>query len=250
MPPEATQYEFPIFRTEILERDGVCHGFFGRPRPPLDGDRDAALRACAYHLGIPPEGLYILRQVHGDHVHILRKKEDVTAPCAPPCADIAITDKRGVYLCIRTADCVPILFFDPERRAVAAAHAGWRGTVLNVAGRAIRAMNELFGSRPRDICAALGPAVGPCCYEVDEPVAGPLLRADPEGRRFLHPARKGHWMLDLQALNVHQIVQAGVREKNVRQIPACTACRTDLFYSRRAEGGIRGEQISLIGLNP
>ncbi len=232
-----------------MERDGVCHGFFGRLPLPLDGDRSEALMACACHLGIPPDRLFLLRQVHGDSVHVLRKDETIM-PGAPPRADIVITDKEGMYLCIRTADCLPILFLDPVRRVVAAAHAGWRGTVRNVAARAVRAMNEFFISRPRDIRVALGPAIGPCCYEVDEPVAGPLLKADPERRRFLHPARKGHWMLDLQALNVHQIVQAGVREENVQQIPLCTACRTDLFYSRRAEGGIHGEQISLIGLNP
>jgi YfiH family protein len=185
--------------------------------------------------------------MHGDRVHVLRKGEAI-ASGPPPCADIMVTNLSGFYLCIRTADCVPILFFDPVGRVVAAAHAGWRGSVRNVAARAVKAMQVLFGSHPPNIHAALGPAIGPCCYEIDKPVVDLLMKTNPDCWQFLHPGRQGHWMLDLQDLNAHQIVKAGLREENVQKISICTACRTDLFYSRRAEKGIKGEQFSLIGL--
>lgn len=252
MSPEPTLFPktfFPIFRAEILERDNVYHGFLGRPRPAVDGDRSAALRACADQLGIPSEQVIILRQMHGDRVHVLRKGEAI-APGPPPCADVMVTNLGGFYLCIRTADCVPILFLDPVAGVVAAAHAGWRGTARKVAARAVKAMQVLFGSRAQNIRAALGPAIGACCYEVDKPVVDLMLENNPDCWQFLNPGRQGHWMLDLQALNAHQIVKAGLREENVQKISICTACRTDFFYSRRGEKGIKGEQFSLIGLTP
>jgi len=154
--------------------------------------------------------------------------------------DALCTSLPQVALGVMTADCVPILLADPRTRAVAAIHAGWRGSAAGIVANAVHAMTNHFGARPRDILAFLGPHIGPCCYEIGNDVAQKI--SDPgaltvSGKKFL---------LDLGAWNTSLLRETGVLKKNILKTHYCTACRTDLFHSYRADKKVRGSNVSLI----
>ncbi len=185
-------------------------------------------------------------QVHGDRIRVIDSDGPPPA-CVPEC-DGLITARPGVALAVRTADCVPLFFVDPVRRVIGAAHAGWRGTALGMASKMVDAFVGGFASRPEDILAAVGPAVGPCCYQVDAPVHAALI-THPGADRFLRPCHEeGRWMLDLALANRQQIGERGVPEANIRTAGICTACRQELFFSHRASGGCTGRQVNFLML--
>jgi YfiH family protein len=160
-----------------------------------------------------------------------------------PEGDAAVAVAPGWLLGIKTADCLPVLLVDPERRLVAAAHAGWRGTAAGVAARAAEALAAL-GSRPEALMAALGPGIGPCCYEV-----GAELREafGPGGAAFFRPGPRGRLHLDVRAANVHQLVEVGLRPEAIHHVDDCTRCRADLYHSYRRDGRVAGRMISFVG---
>jgi YfiH family protein len=243
--------------------DFVTHAFCTRrggvSRAPYDGlnvgdlvgDREEDLlrnlNLVKDAFAIPEGRLILMRQVHGDRIHVI--DEDGTLPEGLPECDGLITDRPGVALGIRTADCVPLFFVDRTRRVIGAAHAGWRGTALGIAARMVAILTERFSSRPEDILAVIGPAIGPCCYEVDAPVFG-AFSAMPDAALFSRSCRqKERWMVDLVLANRLQILAEGVHSENIFASGLCTSCRQDLFFSHRAAGGRTGRQISLIMLS-
>jgi YfiH family protein len=147
-------------------------------------------------------------------------------------ADALLTEAPGVAVAVFTADCVPLLLADPTGRAVAAVHAGWRGSAKCIAGVAAAALAETTGCRAESLVAAIGPHIGPCCYEVDEPVRV----AVGEEEVFSRSDRPGHYRLDLFELNRRQLVRAGLRSGAIERVAGCTACDATLFYSYRREG--------------
>lgn len=188
------------------------------------------MQATAEALGRDGGQLRTVRQVHGTRV--------VRASAEFVEADGMLTDAPGVVLGIMTADCVPVLIADTRLRAVAALHAGWRGTAAGIVQAGVAAMREEFGSRAEDLIAAVGPAIGPCCYTVGEEV-GACFAAD-----LLAAGR-----LDLWEANRRQLAAAGVRE--VAVVGECTACMrvggARKYFSYRAEGGVTGRGMGLIG---
>ncbi len=216
--------------------------------------------------GKAPE-LVTLKQLHSDLIHRVD---------APPKAalqgDGLITDVPGLALAIQTADCLPIFLVDLRHRAVGAFHAGWRGTRARIAEKGAGLMGQHFGSRARDLVAAIGPGIHACCYEVGREVrerfesqfayAGELFHevqdSDPVREKypllFLTARAPGHSplapriFLDLVKANVRQLKDAGLRAGNIHASPLCTACRTDLFFSHRAEGGKTGRMLGVIGI--
>ncbi len=248
-------------------RSGLVHGFFGRrggsSPPPYaslnvgskGGDEPANvslnLDRISRALSLPAERIFCASQVHGDEIlRVSGPRGSIFGPGVPVRADGLITVERGLYLGVLTADCVPLLLFDPRRSAVGAVHAGWRGTVQGIAPRAVRSMQRFFGCSVADIRVAVGPAIGPCCYVVGEEVFRACLEIDAATRPFLDPAGPGRWKMNLSAINLHQLISAGIGPKNVTALPLCTFCRKDLFFSVRAEGDPTGRQLSLIGLRP
>ena len=212
---------------------GLAHGFERREGPlePLEAARERVREALA-----GAGRLLLLRQVHGATV--------VRAPWdGAPEADAAFADEPGHLLGVVTADCLPVLLVDPVRRAVAAAHAGWRGTAAGVVPRAVEAL-VAAGSRPEDLLAAAGPGIGPCCYEVGEELREAF---GPGGEAFFRPGPRGRPHLDVRAANAHQLQQAGLRPERVHHVADCTACRADLYYSYRRDGAGTGRMISFIG---
>jgi hypothetical protein len=188
--------------------------------------------------------------------------------------DGVMTGEPGLLLGIQTADCIPVLVADRKRRAVAAFHAGWRGTVKRIVESGVGRMRLEFGSRPEDLVAAIGPGVGPCCYAVGEEVfssfesqfsyGSELFRevydADPVRTRypmlFLTQRAPGHSSigpslhLDLIEANRRQLLAAGLKPRSIHWAGGCTNCQTDLFFSHRASQGHAGRMLSVIGIRP
>jgi hypothetical protein len=198
-------------------------------------------------------------QVHGTRVRVVDEQDRGSVL---PQTDALITAAPGLMLMLRFADCVPVLFHDPVRRAVGLAHAGWRGTVAGMARVTVQAMVDQLGCRPADIRAGIGPAIGPCCYEVGRDVADAVRQAMPGTGQLLRAQAGGgtsaggdgdadwradrRWHLDLWAANRLQLARAGLQHISVAGL--CTACRTDEWYSHRAEQGQTGRLGALIGL--
>lgn len=211
---------FLVLRARLLDLPGFRHAFTTRHYP--DGD-PGALRA----LGFDPRRVVEAEQVHGARVVAVRRnrREKVAG------ADGLWTDRAGLVLGVRSADCLPVLVVDPHKGRVAAVHAGWRGLAAGVLSRAVQALREA-GSRPEELRCAVGPAIGACCYEVDGPVREALGRW-PQAFR---PGRPGHWQLDLREVGRAQLLAEGVRPEHVASCEACTACEPEWFYSYRREG--------------
>lgn len=202
-------------------------------------------------LGLPLERAVMAGLVHGSRVVAVTGNE---APgldevrLVPDC-DGLLTDLPGLALVVTAADCVPVLLYDPVRRVVGAVHAGWRGTVAGVAGAAVRAMAERYGCDPSEVHAAVGPSIGPCCYEVDDLVALPVRQrfgSDADG--LLAPgARPGKYMLDLWAANRLELGRAGVTQVDGGGL--CTSCQVERYFSHRAERGRAGRGAAIIALS-
>jgi YfiH family protein len=214
---------------------GLAHGFEQRLGPPGWEDRETTRARVSAALAARGR-LLLLHQVHGIAV--------LAAPWeGRPEGDAATADRAGLLLGIETADCLPVLLVDPRRRAVAAAHAGWRGTAAEVARKAVEALRAQ-GSRPQDLLAALGPAIGQCCYEVGEEVRAAF---GAEGAAFFRPGPRGRPQLDVRAANRAQLEGAGLGAGAIHDLADCTFCRADLYHSYRREGAGAGRMISFVG---
>jgi hypothetical protein len=209
--------------------------------------------------------LVSLKQFHSDVVCGFPS----AAPHEPCSADASITNAPNLLLGIQTADCVPILLLDPKQRAVAAVHAGWRGTLQRIVEKTIGRMKMEFKTDPSDILAAVGPAIGGCCYEVGTEVAASFhsqfadapewfdeLRTgdEPNPLQWLNQFPPGHQpppknvRLDLRRANRAQLLTAGLRPQNIFVSDLCTACRPDLLFSYRKQGSESGRMMAVIGV--
>jgi YfiH family protein len=153
--------------------------------------------------------------------------------------DALITDEPGCAMTMNFGDCAPILLYDPQQHAVGLGHAGWKGAMVDLPGAMVRAMQREFGSRPESLLAAVGPCIGPCCYEVGEAVISAAHKAFDDPQTLLHARQEFEGpTFDLPEANRRNLQRAGVRQ--IEMSGLCTACRTDLFFSHRAEKGRTG----------
>ncbi len=208
--------------------------------------------------------LVVLSQIHSDVVHVFEAPP--TAPCR---GDASATNRPGMLLAVQTADCVPILLVDLKKRAVAAVHSGWRGTLQRIVSKAIGKMQMQFGTKPADVLAAVGPSIGGCCYEVGTEVASEFrsqfcnasewfdeLRTgdEPNPLQWLNMAPPGHQpppknvLLDLRKANRAQLLETGLLDRNIFVSDLCTACRRDFLFSYRKEAGATGRLMAVIGI--
>ncbi|MDR1691905.1 MAG: polyphenol oxidase family protein [Oscillospiraceae bacterium] len=219
---------------------GKITRFFSEKLPRDSRERFHALDS----LGFTP--VFTLRQEHGDTVVRLRKPyrfPGIDALIASqPRGDSVVTDQPGLYVGVKTADCVPILLWDEEAGVVAAAHAGWRGTAKNIAGKTIAIMRDEFGAK--NISAAIGPCICAHCFETDEDVPDVM---PPEAFDFITGISPGRFTVDLPGINAALLRQAGVA--GVALPPACTACNPEVYWSHRKHKNDRGLQVSLIGIS-
>jgi len=160
--------------------------------------------------------------------------------------DAMVTNQRELALVISTADCLPIFILDPVRKAIGAIHAGWRSTVKRITQRALEKMAEGYGTEAGDCIAAIGPGIGPCCYEVDSSVIRPLSKAFPYWQELVKEKENARWNLDLAKANLRLLLEAGVKESNIFSTGLCTSCRADLFFSHRREKGRTGRMMNVI----
>ncbi len=177
-----------------------------------------------------PTHLMGCHQVHGARVVLVDDQPGESLRAER--ADVLITRRAGRFISLRFADCVPVLVFDPRQRAVAIAHAGWRGTAADAPGAAVRGLVEAFGSRPGDLLAGIGPSIGPCCYEVGADTAAHF---SDRPRGVLRD--NDRLALDLWTLNHDLLAAAGVPEPQIETSDVCTRCHADEFFSHRAAGG-------------
>lgn len=229
----------PLFLTAaLLQRAGVRHAFTtraagnqGRGGAPDDAAVLANRAAVLRRLGLDPARHVEAAQVHGTAVAVVGDA-DAGHPLAD--ADGLVTGEAGVVLAVHAADCVPLLFADPRSGAVAAVHAGWRGTAGGIAVEAVRVLADRFGARAEDLLVAIGPAIGPCHYEVDEPVIA-RMRRWPWWEAVAIPNGRGRWQLDLRQACRRQLVDEGVLPERIELLDLCTFHHPDLFWSYRRE---------------
>ena len=200
-------------------------------------------RFCAA-AGFAFDSLVASAQDHHTHIRRVSKRErgaGIWLPRDQESVDGLITDTPGVTLVTYYADCVPLYFLDPVHRAIGLAHAGWRGTVAGMGIKMTRAMTDAFGSRPEELLAAIGPSIGPCCYEVDQPVADAFAaRTEWNPGSFVQHRGGEKYMLDLWEANRRALLCAGLLPEHISVAELCTRCHADLLYSHRASGGKRG----------
>ena len=206
---------------------------------------EANLRLLAKGLGFDPKALVLTRQTHSDIVRVV-SRADHQGFCHreyPEC-DALCTDDPGTALLVFTADCTPILFYDPVTGAVGAAHAGWRGTAAGIAGKVVETMTAAFGTDPADLRCAIGPNVGICHFETDADVPEAMLAAfgDDAAPYISKTGEKYH--LDLKAINAMVLRRAGVTHIEISG--ECTMCQSQRFWSHRVTQGIRGSQGAVI----
>lgn len=250
-----------------FEQAGICHGVATR----MGGVSSAPYRSLNLSLrsgdqlenvlenrrrfyaaaAVEPDAVVSGRQVHSDHIAVVTGNErgrGALAMNSLPATDGLITAEPGIPLMIFFADCVPVLFFDPKNRVIGGCHAGWRGTASGIAAKTVLAMQQHFGTNPADCLAAIGPSIGPCCYEVDEPVVSQFAARFSWGGELFTPHGEGHWLIDLWQANQRQLQEIGVPGEQIDVSQVCTACHKDLFYSYRAEQGHIGLLAAIISL--
>ena len=248
---------------------GVAHGFSTRLggvsegvyaslnlAPNRDDDpahvRENVRRFCAA-LGADAGAMVFSSQVHGDTVRPCTSADagyGLDRP-VPYDADGLVTDVPGLALVVFSADCLPILLYDPVRRAVGAVHAGWRGTALGIVERAAEKLRDCYGCDPADIRAAIGPGISKCCFETHEDVPNAMTEAmGSAALPYIEVLPTGKFHVDLKGLNARRLERAGLSPEHIAVSPDCTACLPDKYWSHRVTRGVRGSQAALILLTP
>ncbi len=195
----------------------------GDERSKVAANRKALVKAVGFKI----DKLVTARQVHGNKVAVVNSR---SAGKEVRGADALVTKTSGLCVMVRTADCVPLLFYDPVKKVIGAAHAGWRGTSLKIAQKTVQAMVRL-GSKPKDIKVGIGPSIGPCCYEVKKDVAVIFPLYICKGNRYF---------VDLKRENKDQLIEAGVPKSNIEVSGICTKDNCKTFFSSRASNGLTG----------
>jgi polyphenol oxidase len=244
----------------------LVHGFSTRrggiSGPPFSslnlsfevGDVVEAVRAnrrlLLEDLGIEAKPLVQAKQVHGDGILVIGE-ETAARPDFPEvvqsiAADALITALPGVALAVSVADCVPLLVLDRTNRIAAAIHGGWRSTAASLASKVVRKMEEIFGTRPEDLVVGIGPSIGPCCYEVDEPVLSAFMNLSLRSLEWVREGDGGRWHLDLAKANRSLLLEAGVPQGQIFSSGICSSCQRELFFSHRRDRGQTGRMMGVI----
>ncbi|MGP0565250.1 MULTISPECIES: peptidoglycan editing factor PgeF [unclassified Nitrospina] len=218
---------------------------------PLHLGRDEMESASVEHrrwflqsLGIEHDRLFLAKQVHSDRVVVIDRESMTPAQVGGQEADALVTHLKDTPIGVMTADCVPVILYDEKAHAVGVAHAGRRGTQQGILTRTLDAMKVIFGSRPEQVVMGLGPAIGPCCYEVDEDCVTPFKNRDGGWQAFSTPGKPGKYMLDLWMANRMEAERSGILPDRIHLHGDCTACHPDRWFSYRREGQT-GRMITL-----
>ena len=252
--------DFPFYRFRNLSAypelmhfvsSGVKNiGFTDRENPEIIQYNRRSLAKAA---GFEVERLITARQVHSATVRIVTAEEAgrgaLDRESRIPATDALVTNQPGICLMVLSADCVPVLLFEPEKRVVAAVHAGWRGTAANIVVETVRVMQENFGCDPQRVVAAIGPSIGKCCFEVGEEVARVFQQLFPGNQAIVGLGKQpGKYQVDLWEANRKELLACGVKNENIEVAGMCSVCHPDLFFSYRREGEKAGRFGAGIGM--
>jgi YfiH family protein len=262
---DSWQKQFPQLKVGFSSRSG---GVSSAPFHSLNGGlhvsdivEDVIInrKRLADAVGLPIESWIYAEQVHGKEVELLtshdRGKGIHSRESAIQAKDAFITQSTNLCMAALFADCVPLYFYDPVHQVIGLAHAGWKGTVQEIAAVTIMKMQQHFDSKSHEIMAAIGPSIGICCFEVDEVVMDKVW--DLFSRDMLWKAKEkplfqekknGKFLLSLQEMNRQIMIKAGILRSHIEVSHYCTSCRTDLFFSHRKENGKTGRMVAWIGL--
>ena len=265
---EQTRAGVPVLYADGIEAaGGVAHGFSTR----LGGVSQGAFTSLNLGLtrGDDPEhvrenyrrflsavgasgkAFAMCDQVHGDTVRAITTadvKGDLYGKLHYE-ADGMMTAIPGVALVVFSADCIPVLLYDPVRRVIAAVHSGWRGTAAGIVTRAVERMGQVYGSRPENILAAIGPGIGPCCFETHEDVPNAMMAAVASpALPFIKIKENGKFSVDLKGINAKRMELAGLDPANIAVCRDCTACMEEKYWSHRRQGTERGSMAAVIEL--
>lgn len=229
---------------------GVSTGYLaslnlGMHRGDAPANVEENFRILGNAIGFSPESLVLTWQIHSDLVRRVGNSDckGIDHRNYPQC-DALVTNEPGVALWVFTADCTPILFHDPVTGTVGAAHAGWRGTAAGIAAKTVQKMVAEFGCDPKNIRAAIGPNIGPCCFETDADVPEAMTAAlGVDAEPFIRP-QNGKYYVNLKEINALWLRRSGV--EHIEISTHCTACHPDIFWSHRVTGGQRGSQGAVI----
>jgi YfiH family protein len=230
----------------VTTREGWVTG----QKPRFTGDQESEYAGFRQELAVSSESttdrFIFPRQTHSDHVAVASSSVETTTIAD---TDALITNEPGLFVCVQTADCVPILIFDPVKKVVASVHAGWRGTVSKIALKTIRQMIAQFGSDPKDIVAGIGPSIHVHAYEVGPEVVKEVQKNFVHSTALLKPSLvEGKAYFDLWEANKMVLQESGIPEENIELMGLCSFEHVDLFYSARRDGLDTGRMVSAISL--
>ena len=191
--------------------------------------------------------LFLVKQVHGDRIFILNDPQKSVDQVELEEADALITHLTGKPIAVLTADCVPVILYDPEQHVTGVIHAGRKGTQKRIVSKVLSILSDTYGCRAEDVVMALGPAIGGCCYEVEDSCIAPFREHYEGWEKFVTVNSRGRYMLDLLKANEDDAVAAGILEENIHRSGECTSCNNDRWFSYRREG-TTGRMVSLVML--
>lgn len=247
---------YPFLRAGIsTRRGGVSEGTFAtmnlsytRGDDPARVDENFA-RICDA-MGLPVDGVVISAQEHHTNLQNVTAADRGKGKSLPGLQDVdgLLTDEPGVVLCTQYADCVPLLFADPQKRVVAASHAGWRGTVAEIGRCTVERMQRDYGCDPADILAGIAPSIGKCCFEVDAPVYDAFRKMQVFDDACFTARAGDKFHIDLWEVNRRVLLSAGIKAEHITVTDLCTRCHPDLFWSHRFTGPDRGSLAAFIAM--
>lgn len=260
----------PVLSFDLLEKTGIVrHGFSTRYGGVSEGiyasmnlsfkrgdDPECVsenFRRMAQTLGVSADDMVLSDQTHTANVRRITLQDKgmgITRPQSFHDVDGMVTDTPGIMLVTSHADCVPLFFVDPVRKAIGLSHSGWKGTALKIGSVTIRKMGELFGSRPEDILSVIGPCICRSCYEIGEDVALQFRDAFTAGQaeKILTEKGNGKYLLDLKEANRLILKESGLTDSHIYVSDICTACARDLLWSHRKTKGQRGGMAAFLAL--
>lgn len=241
------QADFPFYTFENLDKCGVRH-FVSSCGPDADvnlrsGNGAECRRRLAQSVGFDIDRLVTGEQTHSLNIAVVTDADagrgSLDIDSRIPCTDALITNRPDIPLMVLTADCVPVLLYDAVNHAAAAIHAGWRGTANGIVGLTVEKMSRTFGTKPENLVAAIGPCIGPCCFEVGDDVAEHFCRWP---KTIIRRAEWSKPHIDLVMANRLQLQQAGILPQNIETSGECTKCGPRQFFSHR-----RNQTLGRIG---
>ncbi len=227
----------------------------GSSRPPFNslnlgfgsGDQlsqvEANRAAVARAFDLEPHLFLTVNQVHGSEILVIDQPNPEVSHFQNVNSDAIITNQRNILIGILVADCIPVILIDQKKHVAGVVHLGWRGTAAGLLGRTIKAMLEIFGCQPDDLCAAVGPGIAAHSYEVDRPVRDAFRLGTDQWGRIATEVSLGHWQLDLQKSTLLQLDEAGIDRSAVDLVKECTCCHKEVFFSYRRDNGKTGRQM-------